>query len=113
MITRQPLEREQRRAADSRAVVVEPAPQQLLLGPEPELADRAVGDGALAEVADARGGFELLVPLCPQLGHATLVSRLREFIGLGRGLGEGRQRSASVRGGGPTYRAAGRIRRPV
>ena len=50
MVARQPLEREQRRPAHGRALVLEPAPQQLDLLPEPELTDRAIGDRALAEV---------------------------------------------------------------
>jgi hypothetical protein len=58
------LEREQRRSAGGRAFVLQPAPEQLELLSVPELADRAIGDRALAEVGVARRGLELVVPAC-------------------------------------------------
>ena len=88
MVARELLEREQRRAAHGRAVVLEPAAQQLLLRAEPELADRAVRDRALAEVRRARRGFELVVPLRAQLRQLALVALLRERVGLSRSFGE-------------------------
>ena len=75
MVARQELEREQRRAARGRALVVEPAPQQLLLRAPAELADRAERDGALAEVGAPRGRLELVAPLRAQIGELALRAR--------------------------------------
>ena len=47
VIAREQLEREQRRPAAGRALVLEPSPQELGLGPEAQLADRAEGDRSL------------------------------------------------------------------
>ena len=88
VVARQPLEREQRRAAHSRALVVEPAPQQLLLRAEPELADRAVRDGALSEVGRARGSLELVVPLRAELRQLALLALLRQRVGFACRVGE-------------------------
>ena len=80
VVAREPLEREQRRAAHRGAVVLEPAPQELLLRAEPELADRAVGDRALAKVRSARRRLELVVPLRAQLRQLTLLPLLGERV---------------------------------
>jgi hypothetical protein len=77
------LEREQRRAAGGRALVLEPAPQELKLLAVAELADRAVGDGALAEIRAARRAFELVVPLGAERGKLALGAGRRQLIGLG------------------------------
>jgi hypothetical protein len=59
------LEREERRAARRRALVLEAPPQELELLPVAELSDRAVGERALAEVLAPRGAFDLVLPLRP------------------------------------------------
>ncbi|HXV03758.1 MAG TPA: hypothetical protein VFP24_09320 [Gaiellaceae bacterium] len=64
-VPREELQRQERGPAGGRALVLEPAPQELQLLAEAELPDRAVGDGALAEVLAARGALELVVPLRP------------------------------------------------
>ena len=56
----------ERRAARGRAVVLEPAPEELELLAEAELADRAIRDRALPVVAAAGRRFELVVPLLAQ-----------------------------------------------
>ena len=76
MVARKRLEREDRRAAAGRALVVEAAPQELDLLAEAELRDRAVGDGALAEVLRPRGGLELVVP-CERSSAAPARRPLR------------------------------------
>ena len=78
MVAREELERDQRRAAAGRALVVEPAAQELGLLTEPELPDRAVGDGALAVVGGAGRGLELVLPLRAQAGELALRALLRE-----------------------------------
>src|SRR5205085_11064169 len=110
VFAREKLKRDERRAAAGRALVLEPAPQQLELLPVTELADRAVGRGTLAEVGAPRRRLQLVVPLGPQLGELALGSALRELVGLDGRLGE-RHGFAAIgcsRGSGPTYSAAGR-----
>ena len=67
VVSREALERDERRAARGRALVLEPAPQELELLAEPELGDRAIGLGADAVVGVAGAGLDLLVPLRPEL----------------------------------------------
>ena len=102
MVAGEPFERKQRRSANGRAVVVEAAAKQLLLRAEPELADCTVGDCPLAKVGCARRRLEVLVPLRAQLRQLALLALLRQRVGFDCRVGEGAQRSASVRGGGPT-----------
>jgi hypothetical protein len=71
------LEREQRRAARGRALVLEPAAQELELLAVAELSDRAVGDGPLAEIRAARSAFELVLPLGAQRRKLALGARRR------------------------------------
>jgi hypothetical protein len=78
MLPRQALERDQRRAAASRALVVEPAPQELRLLAKAELADRPIRDSALPVVGRARFTLDLVLPLRPQLGQLALRALLRE-----------------------------------
>src|SRR5262249_47033527 len=87
--------------------------EELGLLPEAELADRAEGDGTLAEVARAGGVLELFVPLLPEGGELPLVPIVGERVGLRGGLRERHVVSASEWAGTPTYRADGLIRRPV
>jgi hypothetical protein len=79
------LQRQQRRAAGSRALVLEPAAQELELLAVSKLADRAVGDGALAEIRAPRRAFELVVPLGAQRGELAFGARRCELVGFGRG----------------------------
>ena len=60
------LERDERSSSRGRALVLEPAPQELDLLPEAELRDGPVRLRPDAVVAIARGVLDLLVPLRPQ-----------------------------------------------
>ena len=113
MVAGEAFERDQRRPPRGRALVLEPAPDQLELLAEPELRDRAVGVRADAVVGAPRRMLQLLVPLLPQRREPTLVSLLRELVGLRRGLLEGHEPEIDEagRGPGPTYFADGRTRR--
>jgi hypothetical protein len=114
-LAREQLERDQRRAAAGRALVVEAAPEQLDLLTEAKLTDCPVGDGALAVVGAPRGALDLVVPLSAQVGELAFVARPGEGVSLGRCLLE-RQDAWSPfneRGAGPTYRADGRKSFPV
>jgi hypothetical protein len=114
-LAREQLERDQRRAAAGRALVVEAAPEQLDLLTEAKLADGPVGDGALAVVGAPGRSLDLVLPLPPQVGELAFVALLGQGISLRRCLLE-RQDAWSPfneRGAGPTYRADGRNSFPV
>src|SRR4029079_9694701 len=114
MIRRERAQRRQGRAARARALVLEPAPEQLELLAEAELGDRSIGKPTDAVVAAAGGGLDLVVPARPQLGKLALRSRRAgKLLGARRGLGELHQTAESERDAGPTYRAEGLKRRPV
>jgi hypothetical protein len=85
MLARQELERDQRRPTAGRALVVEPAPQELRLLAVPELSDRPVRDRALAVVRRAGLALDLVLPLRPQLGELALRALLCERGRLGSG----------------------------
>ena len=85
MVAGEQLERDQRRTAAGRALVLEPAAQELGLLAEAELADRAVGDGSLAVVAGPRSTLELVLPARPQAGELPLFPLLGECCRLGSG----------------------------
>jgi hypothetical protein len=97
MVARERLERHERRAAARRAVVLQPAAEELRLLAEAELRDRAVRLCADAEVGVARRHLELVVPLEPQRRERLLVARVRELLRLRGGLCErgGRHRIRS------------------
>ena len=97
VVTREQLEREQRRAAAGRALVLEAAPQQLDLLAEAELRDRAVGDRPLAVVLRARRRLELLVPLERRAASSCSAAFWGEAVGLNRGLGGGSRLGQRVR----------------
>jgi hypothetical protein len=78
MVAGEQLERDQRRSPAGRALVLEPAAEQLRLLPEAELPDRPVGDGALTVVVRAGRGLELVGPLRAQPGQLALGALLRE-----------------------------------
>ena len=99
--SREPLERDERRAARGRALVLEPAAQELELLPEPELRDRPIGLRANAVVRVASRCLDLLVPLRPELCERALVACLRESVRLGSRLGESHEIEERGRGPGP------------
>ena len=72
MFAREELERNQGRAAASRALVLDPAAKQLGLLPEAELPDRPVGDGPLPVVVGTGRGLELVAPLRPKPSQLAL-----------------------------------------
>jgi hypothetical protein len=82
VIAREKLERDQRRTAAGRALVLEPAPQKLGLLAEPELPDCAVRNGALAVVGRAGRSLELVLPASAEIGELTLSALARERIRL-------------------------------
>ena len=82
-VTRKQLEREQRRPACCRALVLEPSPKQLELLAVAELPDRAVRDCALAEVRAAGRAFELVVPAGPQRRELALGAGRCQLVGFG------------------------------
>jgi hypothetical protein len=85
MVTREELERDQRRASARGALVLEPAPQELRFLPVPELSDRPVCDGALSVVRRTDRSLELVLPLRPQLGQLALRALFCERGRLGSG----------------------------
>ncbi len=103
-VAREPLEGDQRRATARRALVVEPAAQQLDLLAEPELADGAKGRRPFAVVGAARAAFDLVLPLPAQVGELALLALLGEGLGPSRCLLEGQlaEPPFSDRGAGPT-----------
>ena len=102
-VTGEQLERDQRRAATGRTLVVETAGEELDLLTEAELPDRAIGGRALAVVLAAGGALDLVVPLPAQVGQFALVALGREGICLRGCLLEGQARSPfNERGAGPT-----------
>jgi hypothetical protein len=78
MVSREQLERQQRRASASGALVLDAASQQLGLLPVAELSDCPIGDCPLAVVLGSRRALELVLPLRPQVGKLTLRALLRE-----------------------------------
>jgi hypothetical protein len=82
-VAREQLEREQSRAAGRRAIVLEPAAQELELLSKAKLTDRTVGDRPLAEVGAARRSLELVVPLRSKRGELPLGAGRGQLVGLG------------------------------
>ncbi len=78
MLAGEELERDQRRAAAGRALVLEPPAKQLGLLTEAELPDRAVRDRAFLIVPRADCGLELVGPLRPKAGQLALCALLGE-----------------------------------
>lgn len=104
MVARESLERDQRRAARGRALVLEAAPDELELLAEAELRDRPVGLRADAVVDAPDRVLELLAPLGPERRESTLVPRLGKRVGLGSGFLQGQRGSLTgySRRGSPT-----------
>jgi hypothetical protein len=76
MLAREELERDERGAAARRALVLEPAAEQLELLAVAELPEGPVGDGADAVVGIPGRGLDLVVPLGPQPREVTLRALL-------------------------------------
>jgi N-acetylmuramoyl-L-alanine amidase len=87
VLAREQLEREQSRTAAGGAGVFEPAAQQLLLLPEAELPDRAVGGGPFEMVLRPGLRLELVGPGGTQLREIAFVPALRESVCLDPGHG--------------------------
>ena len=79
VISREQLEREQRRSAAGGTLVLEPAPQELELLPVPELSDRPIRERALTEVSAPGRTLDLVLPLRPELGKLALRALLGEL----------------------------------
>jgi hypothetical protein len=103
-VARKKLERDQRRAAAGRALVVEATLEELDLLAKAKLPDRAIGDGPQAVVLAARRALDLVLPVAAEVGDLALVTGLRIGIGLGGCLGEVQEDEPplSERGSGPT-----------
>jgi hypothetical protein len=84
-VAREQLERKESGATRRRTFVLEPAPQELELLAVAELADRAVGDGALAEIGAPRCALEFVVPLRPECRELALGAGRRQLVGLSGG----------------------------
>jgi hypothetical protein len=85
VVAREELERDQRRAAAGRALVLETAAKQLGLLPVAELADRPIRDRTLPVVGRAGLALDLVLPFRSQLGQLSLGALLRECGRLGSG----------------------------
>src|SRR6478672_4929794 len=82
MLTREQLEREERRTARRRTAVVKATAQQLFLCTPAEHADRTEGESPLAEVAAPCLRLQLVVPLRPQSGEILRGPALGELVSL-------------------------------
>jgi hypothetical protein len=78
MVAREQLQRDQRGSPAGRALVLDPAAEQLGLLTEAELPDRPVGDGSLPVVLRTGRGLELVRPLRAQTRELALCALLRE-----------------------------------
>ncbi|HET7855362.1 MAG TPA: hypothetical protein VFL41_02795 [Gaiellaceae bacterium] len=85
MVPREQLERHERRPSAGWALVLQAAAEQLRLLPVAELADRAIGDGALAVVRRARRALDLVLPRRAQAGELFLRPLLGERSCFGGG----------------------------
>jgi hypothetical protein len=102
-VARKQFQRDQRRAAAGRALVVEPAREQLDLLAKAELPDGPIRDRPFTVVGAPGIRLDLVLPLAPEIREPPLVARLSEFVRLGGCLLEGQDVVAvSERGGGPT-----------
>jgi hypothetical protein len=78
MVAGEELERDERRAATGRALVLEPPAEQLRLLAVAELTDRAVGDRPLAIVGRPGEAFDLVLPLRSQPGECLFLAALSQ-----------------------------------
>ena len=102
MVAREALERDQGRAARGRALVLQPAPDELELLAEAELRDRAIGLGADPVVGAPGRVLQLLVPLLAEGCERRLVTGSGELVGASRGLGQVHEIEEAGRAPGPT-----------
>jgi hypothetical protein len=79
VVPREELEREERRPAARRALVLEAAPEQLELLAVAKLADRAVRQRAFAEIGAAGRALDLVLPLRPMRCELSLVASLGQL----------------------------------
>jgi hypothetical protein len=100
-IAREQLERDERRPANGRALVLESAAEELELLAKAELADRTVCHGTLTVVRASRDALDLVCPLGAQIGELALGSLFGELLRLRSCLLE-RQTELSERWVGPT-----------
>src|SRR5205085_8116285 len=103
---------EQGRPAAGRALVLEPAAQQLRLLAKPELADRPVGSRALPVVLRACLQLQLVGPVAAKVRDFALLALLGQLVRQGGCLGQGHT-EARDRSAGPMYWAEGLNSRPV
>ena len=76
MVPGEELQRDERRAAARRALVLEAAAEQLGLLAVAELADRAIRDRPLAVVVRPGEAFDLVLPARPEPGERLLLAAL-------------------------------------
>ncbi len=74
MVAGEKLERDERRAATGRALVLDPPAQELGLLAVAELTDCAVGDGSLPIVGRPGKPFDLVLPLRTEPGELLFLS---------------------------------------
>jgi hypothetical protein len=79
VVPREQLEREERGAAARRALVLEPAAEQLELLAIAELPDRSIRKRPLAEISAPGRAFDLVLPLRPVRGKLSLLAPLGQF----------------------------------
>ena len=85
VVSRKQLEREERGATARRALVLEPAAEQLELLTVAELPDRPVRERPLAEVGAAGRALDLVLPLRPVRGELSLLAPLGQLGRFGGG----------------------------
>jgi hypothetical protein len=85
MVTGKELERDERRAATGRALVLEAPAQQLGLLPIAKLTDRAIGDCPLTVVGRPGETFDLVLPARSKPGELLLLTALGQGGRFGSG----------------------------
>lgn len=88
MVAREQLQRDQRRPAHRRALILKPTPKQFDLLPETELANAPIGSRADAVVGRTRSGLKLLIPLGTKRRKLTLGASHGKSVGLSGGFSE-------------------------
>jgi hypothetical protein len=83
MVSGEKLERDERRAAAGRALVLDAAAQELGLLPVAELPDRPIGDCALAVVGGPGETLDFVLPLRSEPGELLLLPGVGQLGRLG------------------------------
>jgi hypothetical protein len=78
MVAGEELERDERRAATGRALVLEPPAEQLRLLAVAELTDRAIGDRPLAVIGRSGETFDLVLPPRSETGECLFLTALSQ-----------------------------------